>query len=153
MFTAQVTESPVCIAHKLDLPYDSKCNKLHGHNYTVRVDIEAQHVDTNGMVVDFTHVKEVIKRYDHTCLGSNLVGHGVCHTEVTPSTAEMFAYRLWFAIEKMLLLKARADSTELGIEVQGAQAVAVHVWETPNNVITFRPEDADFQSVRHEISA
>ena len=54
-------------AHRLQLPYESKCLRTHGHNYQVEVEIEGQ-LNKTGMVVDFTHLKKAIQKYDHILL-------------------------------------------------------------------------------------
>ena len=58
----------ISYAHRLSLPYDSKCTNFHGHNAIVTVFCKAEDLDENGMVVDFMHVKQVVKRLDHACL-------------------------------------------------------------------------------------
>ena len=101
MYTVTVTESPVCIAHQLHLPYVSKCNHLHGHNYRVVVKVEAAELNASGMVVDFTAIKDVIKKYDHSVIGivydgeRNLVTVPRHYPEIEPSTAENFARHLY----------------------------------------------------------
>lgn len=54
-------------AHRLNLPYMSKCENLHGHNWIVSVTCECEDYELdNGMVVDFTHIKkEVQDKFDH----------------------------------------------------------------------------------------
>lgn len=47
-------------AHRLDLPYESKCTNLHGHNWIITVHCMAEKLTDYGMVVDFAKVKEVI---------------------------------------------------------------------------------------------
>lgn len=56
----------VCAAHQLK--GHPKCGKLHGHNYTFEVEIEADILDEKyGFVVDFGDISKLIKdRYDHT---------------------------------------------------------------------------------------
>lgn len=56
-------------AHRLTLPYSSKCRDLHGHNWLVTVHCRAEQLDENGMVCDFTEVKRLIHdRLDHKFL-------------------------------------------------------------------------------------
>lgn len=57
-------------AHQLRLNYDSKCENLHGHNWIINVVCECEeHELTDGMVVDFTHIKKAVQdRYDHKYL-------------------------------------------------------------------------------------
>lgn len=59
----------IAVSHKLDLPYESKCNNLHGHNLWITVSIRAQELTDYGMVIDFTHIKRAIsKKLDHAHL-------------------------------------------------------------------------------------
>lgn len=51
----------VAMAHKLKLDYESKCTNVHGHNAIITVYCKSETLDSNGMVVDFTHVKRVVK--------------------------------------------------------------------------------------------
>ena len=37
-----------------------KCERLHGHNYSVRVELLGK-VDEKGMVIDFNEIKEIVK--------------------------------------------------------------------------------------------
>lgn len=53
-------------SHKLSLSYQSKCQNLHGHNWVVTVFCKAQKLNKDGMVCDFTHIKEKIHGFlDH----------------------------------------------------------------------------------------
>jgi len=129
-YTITVTETPVCIAHKLQLPYESKCNCLHGHNYSVEAVIYATQLNTNGMVVDFTHVKSVIKKYDHAFLGDATCYKGTVEPEkyfphVEPSTAENFALVLFNEISEVI----HSLNPTAGM-------VSVSVWETPSSKVT-----------------
>ncbi|MBQ8300987.1 MAG: 6-carboxytetrahydropterin synthase QueD [Clostridia bacterium] len=56
----------ISAAHKLCLDYDSKCTNLHGHNWIVDVYLQSKTLDSNGMVMDFTHIKKKIQdKFDH----------------------------------------------------------------------------------------
>ena len=52
-------------AHILSLEYESKCTKLHGHNWIITVTAQSETLNHNGMVVDFTHIKKVVNQLDH----------------------------------------------------------------------------------------
>ncbi|MBR1713046.1 MAG: 6-carboxytetrahydropterin synthase [Alloprevotella sp.] len=59
----------IAFAHQLQLDYESPCRRQHGHNAIVTVYCRAEELNANGMVVDFKHVKEIVKeRLDHRCL-------------------------------------------------------------------------------------
>ena len=52
--------------HQLSLPYESKCSRLHGHNWTITVFLPSREVNAEGMVIDFKRVKEKVHDYlDH----------------------------------------------------------------------------------------
>ncbi len=54
-------------AHKLNLPYESKCCRLHGHCWKVEVEVIGE-VMEDGMVMDFSEIKKLKKQLDHTYL-------------------------------------------------------------------------------------
>lgn len=61
-------------AHKLDLPYPSKCTDIHGHNWIITVHCKSETVNDIGMVMDFTHVKEIVHdRLDHKYLNDEVL--------------------------------------------------------------------------------
>lgn len=52
--------------HRLELSYPSKCSRMHGHNWIVTVYCKAEELNADGMVCDFTHIKEKIHTFlDH----------------------------------------------------------------------------------------
>jgi 6-pyruvoyltetrahydropterin/6-carboxytetrahydropterin synthase len=55
-------------AHYLHLDYESKCTNLHGHNWIITVTVQSEEVDHNGMVVDFSKIKEIVNRFDHALI-------------------------------------------------------------------------------------
>ena len=58
-------------AHKLR-DYQGKCEALHGHNWIVEISLKSQKLDKNGMVMDFSHLKEelakLLESLDHKLL-------------------------------------------------------------------------------------
>jgi 6-pyruvoyl-tetrahydropterin synthase len=84
------------------------------------------------MVVDFTHVKAVLKKYDHSFLGDPTI-HGLPATMekywpfVEPSTAENFA-RILF--EELADVVPNLNTA--------AYVVSVSVWETPSSKVTVK---------------
>ena len=72
MFTV-IKRMEISASHKLTLSYPSKCENLHGHNWVITVYCQAEELDENGMVVDFTHIKKAVKeRLDHKNLNDIL---------------------------------------------------------------------------------
>ena len=63
----------VSAAHRLSLSYDSKCTEIHGHNWILTIECRAKELNSNGMVTDFTHVKEfILGKLDHAVLNDVL---------------------------------------------------------------------------------
>lgn len=59
----------VAFAHQLSLNYESKCQRLHGHNGIVTIYCCAETLNENGMVTDFSHIKQLVNgKLDHQCL-------------------------------------------------------------------------------------
>ncbi len=56
----------IACCHRWSLSYDSKCVNLHCHNWIVTSYCKAAELNADGMVADFTKVKEQIHGYlDH----------------------------------------------------------------------------------------
>lgn len=55
----------VSIAHRLQLPYLSACNNLHGHNLVITVFCRADTLNKEGMVEDFSSIGALVKSIDH----------------------------------------------------------------------------------------
>lgn len=56
----------ISASHRLTLSYESKCSNLHGHNWIVTLYCKAKELNADGMVCDFTNIKQSIHGYlDH----------------------------------------------------------------------------------------
>lgn len=63
----------VSAAHRLNLSYPSKCTNLHGHNWIVTVECKARELNADGMVTDFSIIKDKINSLlDHAVLNEVL---------------------------------------------------------------------------------
>mgnify|MGYP001167133198 FL=1 len=72
MYTV-IKRMEVSAAHFLKLSYPSKCENLHGHNWIITVHCRSEKLNSDGMVVDFTHIKEVVMgNLDHKCINDVL---------------------------------------------------------------------------------
>ena len=58
------TECVFAVAHRL-VGYDGACANLHGHNFRCIVEVSGTTLDNIGMLVDFKHIKRVIRELDH----------------------------------------------------------------------------------------
>ena len=63
----------VSASHSLSLSYESKCTNRHGHNWVITVYCKSEKRNADGMVCDFTHIKELLKeKLDHRNLNEVL---------------------------------------------------------------------------------
>lgn len=59
----------IAFAHRLELDYESKCGRVHGHNAIVTIFCCAERLNRNGMVEDFTSLKrKIADKLDHCVL-------------------------------------------------------------------------------------
>lgn len=73
MYTV-IKRMEISAAHSLSLSYPSKCEYLHGHNWIITVHCRSKELNTDGMVIDFTHIKQVVKdQLDHRNLNEVLL--------------------------------------------------------------------------------
>ncbi len=80
----------ISAAHQLQLPYESKCTTLHGHNWQVTIYCNAKELAANGMVIDFAIIKDLVQnRLDHKIINEVLpdinptaenIARWICHT-------------------------------------------------------------------------
>jgi len=114
MFATICKEFTFDAAHKLP-NHSGKCSQLHGHTYKVRVYLRGRvhpldNSATEGMVEDFTHIKEVFKRRvedfcDHKFLNETL--------PIAITTAEFLAGWILIVLRKELsaVIKVRVYET------------------------------------------
>ncbi len=106
--------------------YKGKCENPHGHNYRVQVTLEGPQLDGIGLLVDFTHLKDVmrtvIKRLDHQFLNDLEP-----FTKINPSAENMAKY---FFDE----VSGKLENLPLG-----ARITNVVIWETDTAMANYRP--------------
>ena len=72
MYTV-IKRMEISAAHQLRLSYRSKCEYLHGHNWIITIYCRSNALNRNGMVVDFTEIKNTIQdQLDHKNLNDVL---------------------------------------------------------------------------------
>ena len=72
MYTV-IKRMEISASHSLTLPYPSKCENLHAHNWIITVYCRSKELNEYGMVVDFSQIKEVVQgALDHRHLNDVL---------------------------------------------------------------------------------
>ena len=122
-----------CAAHRL-CGHEGKCRNVHGHNYTVEVELTAPQLDHVGRVIDFSVIKErlgawIDDNWDHAYLGEQADpilgllkerGMKVAVVEDGEPTAEHMAAQLYRQACKVL-------------EDERVDVVALRIYETPTS--------------------
>lgn len=110
-------------SHCLALPYASPCANMHGHNWIVTVEI-AGNILKNGMLLDFTTIKKVVMKLDHSNLND-------C---ISQPTAENIAKYIAEELLKEMCLAWTGVSITLHPTVK-----SVTVQESEGNTICYCP--------------
>ncbi len=104
--------------------YEGKCERQHGHNYKIELELKSPLVDRSGMVADFTTVRQALEklllRFDHQDLN-----------EIKPfdklnPTAENIAKLIW-------------EEMNLKFNTRRVKVSKVTVWETESSYATYGP--------------
>ncbi len=114
-------------AHRIRL-HGGKCERLHGHNWRVRVHARASELNRIGMVVDFADllamVREIGARFDHQDLNE------VPPFDEVNTTAELIARHFFVEANRMLAER----------EAGRVRVSRVEVWENEGSLAVYREE-------------
>lgn len=97
----------ISAAHSLTQSFSGKCEHLHGHNWKIAVYCRSKELNSDGMVVDFSEIKKIVKdKLDHKNLN-----------EILPfnPTAENIAH--WICEQVPFCYKAVVKETEDNVAV------------------------------------
>lgn len=107
--------------------YEGSCNRLHGHNWKVEVEVRARALDETGMGVDFREIRRTARavtgELDHRYLNEIEP-----FTEINPTAENIAAYCY----------------REIGarLERPGAAVSAVTVWENDRACVRYSEGEA-----------
>jgi 6-pyruvoyltetrahydropterin/6-carboxytetrahydropterin synthase len=106
--------------------YQGKCENPHGHNYRVRVTLEGPQLDSIGLLVDFIHLKQIIREVMGT-LDHQFMNDLEPFKTANPSAENVAKY---FFEEVTRRLKNLPP---------GARITDVVLWETDTSRAQYRP--------------
>jgi 6-pyruvoyltetrahydropterin/6-carboxytetrahydropterin synthase len=133
MFTV-TREIDFCYGHRL-LDYAGKCCHLHGHNGRVRIALAAAHLDSRGMVLDFSQIKSAVGGW----IDENL-DHRMLLERTDPAVAALTELG-----EPMYLMDESPTAENIAKLIfdvavkHGFPVVEVRLWETPHCWAAYRP--------------
>jgi len=100
-------------AHNL-LKYKGKCERLHGHTWTIHITVEAA-VGPNGLAFDFVRLKKIVN--DKVI---SILDHSYLNEIISDPSAENIALWIW-------------DNLHAAVPLY-----EVKVFETPTSFVTYR---------------
>lgn len=113
-----MVESRFSAAHQLR-EYNGKCENLHGHNWRVQIWVHGHKLQSNGILVDFCDLKNILdyelEKFDHTNLNDQ-----PCFQNQNP-TSENMARQLF-------------NNLRNRIEQLGVRLFKVTVWESDKSM-------------------
>ena len=107
-------------SHQLRL-YDGSIEKLHGHNWRVRLTVRAAQLDSIGIVMDFHKLERLLDAVLAPCRERHL-NDLPAFASINPSA------------ENVALFVARSISLPREVQLR-----CVEVWETPTNSAVYWP--------------
>ncbi len=126
-------EIDFCYGHRL-LNYAGKCRHLHGHNGRVLITLEAQELDSRGMLVDFSDIKHSIRTWV-----DNELDHRMILNEADPMVSVLKEH-----LEPLFLIPHNPTAENIArlifeeTKTRGFPVVEVCLWETPKSFATYR---------------
>lgn len=113
-------------AHRI-VDYPGKCNRLHGHNWSVEVTVKGKKLNKLGMLIDFKELKKEVNRtidkLDHVYLNELNA-----FIEDNP-TAEHIAKYIYEQLEVSPLF------------VNNIKVKMIKVWESPKSAVTYSKDE------------
>jgi 6-pyruvoyltetrahydropterin/6-carboxytetrahydropterin synthase len=124
-----------CYGHRL-LQYDGKCRHLHGHNGRAVITLQAQQLDSLGMVVDFSFIKRVVSTWINDTLDHKMILHR--DDPVLPTLRQQG--EPFFVIDVNPTAENIARLIFDYAASQGFPVVEVTLWETDDSFATYGGE-------------
>lgn len=127
---AKYTVNQICYfsaAHILR-GYPAACERLHGHNYKVIIEVTADELDNLGMVMDYVDIETAANKYINILDHQYLNNIKPFDQELNP-TAENVAAWLYGNISKEI-------NNNYNNRVKLA---SITIWETDHNCVIYRP--------------
>lgn len=119
------TEIRFSASHALD-GYEGGCERVHGHNWVLRVYYEFDELDGRGITADYAELRSrlegvILPRFDHRHLND------LPHFDKTNPTSENVASTIF-------------ELCREHIRFENGTLTEVELWETPIDVVRYREE-------------
>ncbi len=118
--------------------YAGACNRIHGHNFKVELEVEAHAVDDIGMAIDFTILESIAASIAQD-LDHRLLNEIPPFNEVNPTAENLGAY-FWTRASRALADQAKTVPPAAVAAAEAARGVrlrAVTVRENDRSSVTY----------------
>ena len=126
-------EISFCYGHRL-LDYDGKCANLHGHTARAVIRLEAEQLDAQGMVVDFSEIGRVVDDWINAQLDHTMLLH----------RNDPFLPAMQAASERVYIMDTNPTAENIArliytqVKTAGYNVVEVTLWETESAGASYR---------------
>ncbi len=114
-----------CYGHRL-MNHRGKCKHLHGHSVKACISIKQDYLDEQGMVCDFSEVKEIVESYINQNLDHNFLLHK--DDPIIPMLKQQ--KERFMAIEEHPTAEVLSKMIFQHLKQQGLNVDQVVLWET-----------------------
>lgn len=122
-----------CYGHRL-LEHKGKCRFLHGHNASIEVEIEADTLDENGMVMDFGDIRDKVKSWVDEHLDHKML---LCKNDPALKLLQELN-EPHFVMEENPTAENIAKVIFQAVEKMGLKISEIRLWETPSSHASYR---------------
>lgn len=124
-----------CYGHRL-MNHPGKCRNLHGHSVKASISIKQESLDDQGMVCDFSDVKECVDVFINRLLDHNFILH-----KNDPIIPALIANNEQFlAIDEHPTAEVLAKMIFSHVKQQGFNVDQVVLWETASACACYRED-------------
>lgn len=139
-------EIEIDMAHRVP-NHKSKCSNLHGHRYKIEVGVNDKVIDekgvsSEGMVIDFGDLKEIMvkeldTKFDHNAMFYEGDPATLVFEEISSSQKKKIVF-VPFIPTAENLAKYWYELIEIPLKERGIKISHVKVWETPTSTATYQ---------------
>lgn len=122
-----------CYGHRL-MNHGGKCHNIHGHSVKVAITINAEYIDKQGMVCDFSTIKNCANDYIKTHLDHNFLLHK--DDPIIPLLKQH--NERFMALEEHPTAEILSKMIFLYIKGQGFAVKKVALWETSSSYACYQ---------------
>ena len=127
-----------CYGHRL-MHHPGKCRHLHGHSATAAITITAEQLNEQGMVCDFSEIKQIAAQFIHKQLDHNLL----LHKEDPLCPILEAANERFLMMDEHPTAETLAKMIYLHIKNHGYRIRKVALWETSSAYACYQESQTD----------